>query len=41
MQRGTALVQALKALGDVDDDFVAALESEQRAPLQAQEREAL
>ena len=40
MQRGTALVQALKALGDVDDDFVAALESEQRAPLQAQEREA-
>ncbi|GAB1458591.1 hypothetical protein MASR2M50_03650 [Thauera sp.] len=41
MQRGTALMQALKALGDVDDDFVAALESEQRAPLPVQEREAL
>ncbi|HRP22973.1 MAG TPA: AbrB/MazE/SpoVT family DNA-binding domain-containing protein [Thauera sp.] len=25
VQRGTALMQALKALGEVDDDFVAAL----------------
>ena len=41
VQRGTALMQALKALGEVDDDFVAALEAEQEAPLPVQEREAL
>lgn len=41
VQRGTALMQALKALGEVDDDFIAALEAEQEAPLQTQEREAL
>jgi len=41
VQRGTALMQALKALGEVDEDFIAALEAEQEAPLQTQEREAL
>ena len=41
VQRGTALMQALKALGEVDDDFVAALEAEQEAPLPVQDREAL
>jgi antitoxin VapB len=41
LQRGTALMQALKALGEVDDDFVAALNGEQEAPLPVQEREAL
>ncbi len=41
VQRGTALMQALKALGEVDDDFVAALEAEQETPLPVQEREAL
>lgn len=41
VQRGTALMQALKALGEVDDDFVAALDAEQEAPLPEQEREAL
>jgi antitoxin VapB len=41
LQRGTALMQALKALGEVDDDFVAALDGEQEAPLPVQEREAL
>jgi len=34
-------MQALKALGEVDDDFVAALEAEQETPLPVQEREAL
>ncbi|MDG3065525.1 antitoxin [Thauera mechernichensis] len=41
VQRGTALMQALKALGEVDEDFIAALEAEQEAPLQTQERQAL
>ncbi|ENO75553.1 hypothetical protein C662_17628 [Thauera sp. 28] len=41
VQRGTALMQALKALGEVDEDFIAALEAEQEAPLQTQERKAL
>ncbi|MFU2486076.1 antitoxin [Thauera sp. WH-1] len=41
VQRGTALMQALKALGEVDDDFIAALESEREAALPVQEREAL
>ena len=41
VQRGTALMQAFKALGEVDDDFVAALEAEQEAPLPVQDREAL
>lgn len=40
-QRGEALLQALQALGEVDDAFVAALEAEQQAPLPTQEREAL
>ncbi|WP_345792954.1 AbrB/MazE/SpoVT family DNA-binding domain-containing protein [Thauera sp. JM12B12] len=41
VQRGTALMQALKALGEVDDDFIAALEAEREAALPVQEREAL
>ncbi len=41
LQRGTALMQALKALGEVDDNFVAALDAEREAPLPVQEREAL
>lgn len=41
VQRGTALMQALKALGEVDDDFIAALEAERDAALPVQEREAL
>jgi len=39
--RGDALLQALKALGEVDDAFVAALEADQQDPLPMQEREAL
>lgn len=39
--RGAALLQALQALGEVDDAFIAALEAEQEAPLPVQEREAL
>lgn len=39
--RGAALVQALQALGEVDDSFVAALEAERQSPLPVQEREAL
>ncbi len=41
MLRGTALMQACKALGEVGDDFVAALDADQDAPLPVQEREAL
>lgn len=40
-QRGEALLQALQALGEVDDAFIAALEAEQQDPLPVQEREAL
>jgi antitoxin VapB len=40
-QRGAALMQALQALGDVDEAFVAALQAERDAPLPVQEREAL
>ena len=40
-ERGAALLQALQALGEIDDDFIAALDSEQSAALPVQEREAL
>ena len=40
-ERGAALLQALQALGEIDDDFIAALDSEQTAALPVQEREAL
>lgn len=40
-QRGTALLEALQALGEVDDSFVAALEAEQQSPSPVQERELL
>ena len=40
-ERGAALLQALHALGEVDDAFVAALEAEREAPLPMQEREVL
>lgn len=40
-ERGAALLQALRALGEVDDAFVAALEAEREAPLPMQEREVL
>ena len=39
--RGGALLKALKALGEVDDAFVAALEADQQDALPMQEREAL
>ena len=38
--RGEALLQALKALGEVDDAFVAALGADQQDVLPMQEREA-
>ncbi len=40
-ERGAALLQALRALHEVDDAFVAALQAEQATPLPVQEREAL
>ncbi len=40
-ERGAALLQALQALGEIDDDFIAALDSQQTAALPVQEREAL
>ena len=40
-ERGAALLQALQALGEIDDDFIAALDSEQTVALPVQEREAL
>ena len=40
-QRGEALLQALKDLGEVDDVLIAALEAEQQSPLPVQERETL
>ena len=39
--RGEALLQALKALGEVDDAFIAALGADQQDVLPMQEREAL
>jgi len=41
LERGAALLQTLQALGEIDDTFIAALESEQAAALPVQEREAL
>lgn len=40
-QRGTTLMEALRALRDVDDDFVAVLEADRESPLPMQERDAL
>lgn len=40
-QRGAALMQALQALGGMDDAFVAALEVERESALPVQERESL
>ncbi|WP_298601421.1 antitoxin [Zoogloea sp.] len=39
--RGEVLLQALKALGEVDDAFVVALGADQQGVLPMQEREAL
>jgi antitoxin VapB len=41
VERGTALLQTLQALGEIDDAFIAALESEQAATLPVQDRESL
>jgi antitoxin VapB len=41
VERGAALLQTLQALGEIDDAFIAALDSEQTAALPVQEREAL
>jgi antitoxin VapB len=41
VERGAALLQTLQALGEIDDTFIDALESEQAAALPVQEREAL
>lgn len=40
-QRGAALMEALRAIDEADDGFVAALEADQRESLPMQEREAL
>ena len=40
-ERGQALMQALVALSEVDDAFIAALESDQASPLPMQDREGL
>ena len=40
-ERGAALLEALRAVGQVDDAFIAALEAERSSPLPVQEREAL
>lgn len=40
-ERGAALMDALRALGEVDDAFVAALEADRTDPQPPQEREAL
>lgn len=37
-QRGAALLDALRAVGQVDEAFVAALEAERASPLPMQER---
>ena len=41
VERGGALLDALCALGEVDETFIAALEAEQASPQRPQEREAL
>ena len=41
VQRGQALLEALRAVNDVDEAFVAALEAGQSAPQPMQDREAL
>jgi len=40
-ERGAALLDALRAVGDADEGFIAALEAEQVSPQPPQEREAL
>lgn len=40
-ERGPALLQALQALSEVDEAFLAALDAEQEAALPMQERESL
>jgi antitoxin VapB len=40
-ERGAALFDALRAVGEADPDFIAALEAEQARQQPAQEREAL
>jgi antitoxin VapB len=40
-ERGTALLDALRAVGEADIAFIAALEAEQAGPHPMQEREAL
>ena len=40
-ERGAALLDALRAVGEVDEAFIAALEAEQTRPQPVQEREAL
>lgn len=40
-ERGAALLDALRAVGEADEAFIAALESEQAHPQPLQEREAL
>lgn len=40
-ERGAALLDALRAVADVDVAFIAALEAEQTGPQPMQEREAL
>lgn len=41
VQRGAALMAAVKALGDVDEAFITALEADRRDVLPVQEREPL
>jgi antitoxin VapB len=40
-ERGAALLDALRAVGEADDAFIAALEAEQASPQSLQERGAL
>lgn len=40
-ERGASLLDALRAVGEADEAFIAALESEQAHPQPLQEREAL
>lgn len=40
-ERGAAVLEALRALGDVDESFIAALEADKAAALPVQEREGL
>jgi antitoxin VapB len=40
-ERGEALLQTLRALGEADEAFVDALQTEREAPLPTQERDAL